>query len=66
MSLNPNKTYGSDGISIRMLKLCASSISKPLPLLFKQILVKECFPNEKKKANMVPIHKKGDKQLIEK
>ena len=49
-SLNPNKTRGFDGISNFMLKLCASSISKPLPLLFKQSLEKECFPNEKKKA----------------
>ena len=29
-SLNPNKAYGCDGISIRMLKLCATSILKPL------------------------------------
>lgn len=49
-SLNPNKTRGFDGISNFMLKLCASSISKPLPLFFKQSLEKECFPNEWKKA----------------
>ena len=64
-SLDPNKTHGHDEISIRMLKLCASSISKPLFLLFKHSLESECFPNEWKKANIVPIHKKGDKQLIQ-
>ena len=36
-SFDPNKAHGHDGISIRMLKLCASSISKPSPLLFKQL-----------------------------
>ena len=64
-SLDPNKAHGYDGISIRMLKLCASSISKPLFLLFKHSLENDCFPNEWKKANIVPIHKKGDKQLIQ-
>ena len=64
-SLDPNKAHGHDGISIRMLKLCASSISKPLFLLFKHSLENECFPNEWKKANIVPIHKKGNKQLIQ-
>ena len=33
-SLDPNKAHGHDGTSIRMLKLCASSISKPLYLLY--------------------------------
>ena len=64
-SLDPNKAHGHDGISIRMLKLCASSISKPLLLLFKHSLENECFPNEWKKASIVPIHKIGDKQLIQ-
>ena len=64
-SLDPNKAHGHDGISIRMLKLCASSISKPLFFLFEHSLENECFTNEWKKANIVPIHKKGDKQLIQ-
>ena len=64
-SLDLNKAHGHDGISILMLKLCASSISKPLFLLFKHSLENECFPNKWKKANIVPIHKKGDKQLIQ-
>ena len=40
-SLYPNKAHGDDGISIRMLKFCASSVSKPLFLLFKHSLENE-------------------------
>ena len=45
-SLGPNKDHGHDGISIRMIKLCPSSISKPLFSLFKHRLENECFPDE--------------------
>ena len=64
-SFDRNKAHGHDGISIRMLKLYISSISKPLFLLLKHTLENECFPNQWKKANIVPIHKKGDNQLIQ-
>ena len=63
-SLDTNKAHGCDGISIRMLKLCATSISKPLHILFNNSVISECFPNEWKKANVIPVHKKGDKQII--
>ena len=46
-----------------MLKLCATSISKPLHILFNNSVISECFPNEWKKANVIPVHKKGDKQI---
>ena len=63
-SLDPNKAHGHDEISIRMIKLCTTSISKPLSILFRNCFVNQCFPNEWKKANIVPVHKKNDKQLI--
>ena len=37
-SLDPNKAHGHDEISIRMIKLCATSISKPLSILFRNCL----------------------------
>ena len=57
-SLDPNKAHGCDGISIHMLKLCATSISKSLHILFNNSVTNECFPNEWKKANITPVHKK--------
>ena len=63
-NLDSNKAHGHDMISIRMLKLCGDSICKPLELIFKTCLRNGRFPLEWKKANVVPIHKKGDKQTI--
>ena len=63
-SLDPNKAHGHDEISIRMIKLCATLISKPLSILLRNCFEKQCFPKEWKKANIVPVHKKNDKQLI--
>ena len=61
-NLDPNKAHGHDNISIHMLKICGSSIYKPLEMIFKQCIETGVFPSEWKKANIVPIHKKGDKK----
>ena len=50
-------------ISIRMLKLCGKSICKPLDLIFKSCMKQGKVSTEWKKASIVPIHKKGDKQI---
>ena len=44
--------------------MCATSISKPLHILFNNSVVNECFPNEWVKANIIPVHKKVDKKII--
>ena len=62
--LNPNKAHGHDMLSIRMIKLCGNSICKPLSIFFKDCLSEGKFPHEWKKANVVPVHKKGNKQSL--
>ena len=52
-------------ISIRMLKICGDSFLKPLELIFKSCIESGKFPIEWKKANVVPVHKKNNRQLIE-
>ena len=52
-------------ISICMIKICGESILKPLELIFKSCLENGKFPIEWKKANVVPVHKRNNKQLIE-
>ena len=63
-SLDQNKAHDYYEISIHMIKLRGSSISKPLHLIFENCLETESFPNEWKKENIIPVHEKGDKQLI--
>ena len=60
-NLNSNKAYGHDNVSIRMLKICVDTISKPLELIFKQALITGTYPSDWKKGNIFPVHKKGDK-----
>ena len=64
-SLNYNKAHGYDDISIRLLKICDSSIGKPFSVICKNGLQTGTFPNHQKKPNVVPIHKKVDKQLLQ-
>ena len=63
-NLNPNKAHGHYNISIRMPKICDSTIYKPLEIIFKEALNTGLFPSEWKKGTIVPIHKKGDKQVL--
>jgi hypothetical protein len=63
--LNINKAHGHDGIPIRILKLCGDSITLPLYIIFKRCVAMGYFPDEWKKANVVTIHKKKEKNLIQ-
>ena len=63
-SLDINKAHGHDDISIRMLKICDLAIIKPLSIIFRNCINNSTFPDLWKKSNICPIHKKGDKQII--
>ena len=60
-SIKPNKASGTNSISIKILKLFKNEFSKPLSdiinLSFNQVI----FANILKIANVISIHKKGDK-----
>ena len=63
-NLDPSKAHGHDMLSIRVLKLCGKSICKPLDLKFQSCIEYGEFPTEWKKANVVLVHKKSDKQIL--
>ena len=63
-ALNINKARGHDDISIRMIKLCSKSVVKPLFIIFKNCIDTGTIPNIWKRSNIIPVHKKGDKQIV--
>ena len=63
-SLETNKAHDPDGISASMIHLCGNELCMPLKLIFDNILRTGIFPKQWKKANVTPVHKKDDKQLV--
>ena len=59
-SLNLNKAYGWDEISIKMIKLSDASLVTPLKIIFTDCLRQGVFPEIWKCANVVPVHKKNE------
>ena len=57
---NPSKSAGPDDIPSRLLKLCAAEVSPFLQFIFTQSLNEGTLPRDWLKANITPIHKKGD------
>ena len=47
-----------------MLLLCDASVILPLQIIFRNILSTSIYPDKWKLANVTPMFKKGDKQLI--
>ena len=63
-ALNIHKAHGHDDISIRMIKICDKSLLKPLTILFQNSTKSSCYPVVWKRSNIIPVHKKNDKQLV--
>ena len=47
-----------------MLKICDTAIVEPLSIIFNNCINQSMFPDIWKQSNICPIHKKGDKQII--
>ena len=63
-NLDPEKADGWDSISIRITPLCGKAIVEHLRILFLSFLEEGIYPDDWKKNNVVPIHKKESKNLI--
>ena len=62
-TIDINKSRGPDGISGAVLKYCTPSLANPLSMLFN--ISYSSGQSDWKQANVVPVHRKGDKSDIE-
>ena len=47
-----------------MIKICDKSLLKPIILLFQNATKLSYYPDIWKRSNIIPAHKKNDKQLV--
>ena len=59
-SLKSKNSFGYDGISTKILKLCGYQISKPHTFICNKNITVGVFPEQLKYAIVIPLHKKGD------
>lgn len=63
-SLDPSKASGPDNISPRVLKQTAKSISPSLARIFNFSLATKTVPKLWKQANVTPLYKKNNRQMV--
>ena len=63
--MKPKKSSGLDGLSQQQLKAGANILVAPLQNIFNQSITQGEFPTMWKEAVVTPVHKKGDKTLLE-
>ena len=61
-ALDSSKAHGCDNIAIAMIKICDIAIVEPLCMIFEKCLTTGQYPSIWKKANIIPVHKKGSRQ----
>ena len=62
-NLNPHKAAGPDSIPTQVLKIASDQIAPVLTRIFQSSYDTGTVPCDWRDANIVPIYKKGDKQL---
>ena len=59
-NLKSSKSAGPDGLHPRVLREAAAQLCVPLTILFKRSLDEGLLPEDWKRANVIPIFKKGE------
>ena len=66
LKLKTNKASGPDNMSPKLIKSCNNVLLKPLTLLYNSCISSSTFPDEFKKAKVIPLHKQLEKVLVDK
>ena len=64
-TLDISKSVGVDKIPVRLLKETAHTSAVPLSMLYNLSFKKSQVPKLWKHANVIPIHKDGDREPVE-
>ena len=64
-NIDPSKAHGPDGLPSHILKEYADQLAPSLHYLFTKSLKMSHIPMEWKLANIIPIHKQGNKNHVE-
>ena len=62
--LNTSKAAGPDGLPTQILKEFAEVLVDPILAIFQKSIDTATVPSNWKKANVIPVFKKGDKQSV--
>ena len=60
-TLNPKKATGCDQIPAKLLKHASLQIAPVISIIINKALDEGTFPNNLKKAEVIPVYKKSDK-----
>ena len=63
--LSPHKACGPDGLGARIIRECSEELSVPLEMICRLSARSGVFPSAWKRANVIPVFKKGSKKLPE-
>ena len=64
-NLKHNQSPGPDSVPAVILRKCAQSLAIPFELLFNRSLEVGYFPDCWKTSHVIPIHKNGDRSLVD-
>ncbi len=62
-NIKPNKASGPDAIAARVMQETATDLAPELTLIFNRSISQGKLPSDWKKANVVPVYKKGSKYI---
>ena len=63
-TLDAEKAYGWDNISLKLIPICSDHIALPLMLVFETALKEKKFLDIWKKSKVVPVRKKAENNLL--